>query len=137
VRTDVEICLLHHTLILYIQGSECLQIQSHQFNSTVKPVAVVSDAVTVTVASKFVCVSYRDHCTVSHASTAVCSAVQSSAATQCIRRISKFDIPYRKIKHRRKQQFHRFEFPKLNNRNNKENAQKSVAAIMATLNIGP
>lgn len=98
--------------------------------------AVVSDTFTVRVASHFVCVSYRDHWTVPHASTAVCSAVQSPEAAQCVHRISKFDIPNRKFKHRRKQQFHRFEFSKLNNRNKKENAQKTVAAIMATLNIG-
>ena len=99
-------------------------------------VAVLSDTVTVTVTSHFFCVSYRDHCTASHASTVVCSAVQSSEAAQCVHMISTFDILDRKLKYRRKEQFHRFEFPKSNNRNNK-NGQKNVAAIMATLNIGP
>jgi len=99
-------------------------------------VAVASDTVTVTVTLHFVCVSYRDHCTVSHASTVVCSAVQSSEAAPCVRMIRTFDILDRNIKYRRKEQFHIFEFPKSNNRNNKKNEQKNVAAIMATLNIG-
>jgi len=65
---------------------------------------------------------------VSQAATAACSAVQSSEAAHCVLMINTFDILDRKIKCRRKEQFHRFEFPKLNNRNNKNNGQKSVAA---------
>ena len=99
-------------------------------------VAAVSDIVTVTVASHFVCVSYRDHCTVSHASTVVCSAVQSSEVAHCVRMISTFDILDRKIKYRGKEQVHRFEFPRSNKRNNNKNGQKNVVAIMITLNIG-
>jgi len=55
VRTDVEICLLHHTLILYIQRSECLQVQSFSPVQS-KLAAVVSD--TVTLQQHFSCLGH-------------------------------------------------------------------------------